>query len=129
MDEIRLYLFWGGQSLRFYPQDIVDVLPRLFDNDYGKNRSFASSMESKRMTNGIMIQDKYFEHFYNDLTSKKWYEFPTRKYKQSNGCLWTINEDLVYATIRHILLANQCEDPKDIPQEIDTLIRKYFCYY
>lgn len=128
MDEIRMYLYWYGQSLRFYPEDIVQVLPILFDDNYGDNKSFANSRDAKRMTHGLLIQDKYFEHFYNDLTQKKENEFPTRKYDKSKGYLWPINEDLVYATIRQILLKKKNENII-VPQEIYRLIRKYFCYY
>ena len=71
MDEIRLYMYWYGQSLRFYPQDIVDVLPIMFDDNYGDNAQFAESIDAKRMTHGILVKDKYFEYFYNDLTNKE----------------------------------------------------------
>lgn len=135
MDEIRLYMYWYGQSLRFYPQDLVDVLPILFDTNYGNNKKFTDSMEAKRMTNGMLIKDKYFEHFFNDLTQKKENEFPTTKYNKSNGYSWPINEDLVIATIKSLeneLINKRINDGikiNNVPKEIYDLIRKYFCYY
>ena len=63
IDEIRSYLCWNGSSSRFYPQDIVDVLPILFDDNYADNKSFAASQKAKGMTQKILIKDVYFEHF------------------------------------------------------------------
>ena len=131
IDEIRAYSHWNRQSLRFYPQDIVDVLPALFDDSYGDNEAFANSTELRRMTQGILIEDKYFEHFYNHLTAKTCDKFPSGKYDESKGYLWPINEDLVYATIRQILSERTNENKTNIvvPQDISGLIRKYLCYY
>ena len=78
MDEIRCYLYWNGRSLRFYPQDIVQVLPSLFAENYKKNASFKDSEDAQRMIQEMLIKDKYFEHFYNDLTQKKKNEFPRK---------------------------------------------------
>ena len=68
--EIRSYLYWNGGSLRFYPEDIVNVLPALFDNNYDDNKLFTASDEVKRMTEELVIKDKYFEHFYNALAKE-----------------------------------------------------------
>ena len=122
VEEIRLYMYWYGQSLRFYPQDINDILPIIFDKNYKLNKNFKDSIHAKSMINGIFINDKYFEHFYRHLTQKKENQFPTKKYK---GYSWPINEILVFGQIRKI--------KKDanliIPQEIYSLILNYFCYY
>ena len=34
---IKLYLFCNGQSIRFMPDDVRDILPTLFNMDYGGN--------------------------------------------------------------------------------------------
>ena len=46
-DEIRCYLFYNGQMLRFLPEDIVLVLPIFFDPEFGDNKTFAKSQFAK----------------------------------------------------------------------------------
>ena len=45
--EIRCYLYHNGGVMRFMPRDIVDVLPLLFDEDFGDNRYYARSSDAK----------------------------------------------------------------------------------
>ena len=71
--ETRCYLYWSLASFRFYPQDIINILPEIFDKQYmeNKNMQFIQSDVAKRIINGILIRDIYFEYFYQHLMDKK----------------------------------------------------------
>ena len=79
-DEIKCYLLWQGQCHRFYPQDIIDVLPSIFVKS-DKNKAFAISEEAQRLANKMttFIPDNKFERFYRGVHGMKTNEFP-RKY-------------------------------------------------
>merc|ERR1712013_179998 len=116
-EEVRCYLSWQVQSVRFYPQDIIDVLPVIFDARYSKkNREFADSVDAKRMVNGVLIRDKYFEHFYRHLMAKKVSEFPSQKYKDFP---WIGAKQLVVGYVRRSI---------DIDVIFDLVI-SYFCSF
>ena len=70
-DEIKCYFWWLGQCIRFLPQDLVDILPRLFDNKYGNNDKFDISNSSvKDIVNKVTFKDNYFYNWYTKTTSK-----------------------------------------------------------
>eukprot|EP00486_Rosalina_sp_Unknown_P016080 CAMPEP_0201594826 /NCGR_PEP_ID=MMETSP0190_2-20130828/192025_1 /ASSEMBLY_ACC=CAM_ASM_000263 /TAXON_ID=37353 /ORGANISM="Rosalina sp." /LENGTH=1042 /DNA_ID=CAMNT_0048054591 /DNA_START=564 /DNA_END=3693 /DNA_ORIENTATION=- len=88
-DDIKCYLLWQGCSQRFYPQDIVEVLPKLFVCDHRDtfgNKEFAESVGIKRLASKMKITDTKFEEFYrsiNRLNEKefpKQFELPPEKY-------------------------------------------------
>ena len=37
---VKCYLYWNGQGMRFFPEDIRTVLPKIFDLDSHGNREF-----------------------------------------------------------------------------------------
>ena len=118
-DEVRCYLNWYGQSLRFYPQDIVDVLPVIFDERFSaKNVEFKDSDKAKRMVNGVLIRDKFFEHFYRHLTGKRLRDFPSQQYKDFP---WVDGKQLVMGYLR---LAIEYRIKIDV---INDVIIAYYC--
>ena len=68
-DDIKCYLLWSGQCARFYPQDIIDVLPQLFVSNKYENTKFIQSQEAKRLVSKLKIPDPKFEGFYNAMTN------------------------------------------------------------
>jgi len=75
-EEIRVYLHFNGQSLRFYPQDIVEVLPKLFNEQN-------TGIDLERYVNALnMIRDPGFEQFHRHLCERDVDEFPSREYEQ-----------------------------------------------
>ena len=71
-------MYWTGQSLRFYPSDIIHVLPQMFVNDKYENDKFVSSKISKVLASQMRINDPQFERFYCALSGKQPHEFPIR---------------------------------------------------
>eukprot|EP01084_Bolivina_argentea_P273155 465228_1 len=65
-DEIKCYLFWNGLCHRFYPQDILELLPYMFRKD-SKNADFAASAEAKELITKMSINDAKFETFYSKV--------------------------------------------------------------
>ena len=68
-DEIRCYLFVEGGVMRFLPQDIIEVVPRFFDPEFGDNARWVSrhggrkaNMLVKQMSRQLC--DKKFNAFY-----------------------------------------------------------------
>ena len=53
---IRLYLYFNGQSMRFMPEDIKDVLPRLFNLEYADNPGW---LTRKDPDGDILEVDRY----------------------------------------------------------------------
>eukprot|EP01084_Bolivina_argentea_P185434 319771_1 len=68
-DEVRCYMWWMGQCVRFLPQDIIDVLPRLFDIKYGMNKHFDISHNAvKDIVSKTAFRDNYFRNWYKKTT-------------------------------------------------------------
>eukprot|EP01084_Bolivina_argentea_P230363 388595_1 len=46
-DIIKCYLYWNGGGIRFFPRDIVTVLPQIFNMDWndGENKTFINNGE------------------------------------------------------------------------------------
>merc|ERR1712129_93090 len=70
VDEVRMYLHINGQTIRFFPNDIIDVLPLFFDDTFTKlasisNKEFPKSETAKKLVNQMMInlKDEYFTAF------------------------------------------------------------------
>ena len=118
--EMRVYLSWCGLQMRFYPQDVVELLPTMF----GKNRltlEFQNSDEAKRCVDGLrMVRDPYFEHFYRHLCAPK--EFPSRKY-DAWLCYFDA-ERLVTSYLRH----SKAYAVKEV-EVVSHMIRAYLCYF
>ena len=45
-DTVRMYLYWNGQFMRFFPEDIKPVFESIFKKDYGGGEN-GDFMESK----------------------------------------------------------------------------------
>jgi len=81
-EQIRVYLHFNGRSLRFYPQDMVEVLPNLFRD----TRPAQIAVAQQRYVNALnMIRDPCFEQFYRHLCAKDVDQFPSREYEQYWG--------------------------------------------
>ena len=39
-DVIKMYLYYNGGMIRFFPDDIKTVLPKIFNMDYGRNKQY-----------------------------------------------------------------------------------------
>eukprot|EP01084_Bolivina_argentea_P107932 192919_1 len=65
-DEVKMYLYFNGQMIRFMPKDIKIILPLLFNMEYGDNNGFIKNTEE---VNPIIkniskvIKDEYFNAF------------------------------------------------------------------
>ena len=75
-DEIRCYLFYQGQSFRFYGEDLINVLP-IFFMDCKKARDvmlrkYNHDKEWRGEFDGFCktFVDDQFERFYHGLTGK-----------------------------------------------------------
>jgi len=68
-DEIRCYIVWNGQTMRFHGDHISQILPNIFvDGEYG-NKEFVAGKEPKKMGHNFdkFIEDRRFEQFYSAL--------------------------------------------------------------
>ena len=77
-EEIRCYLFCNGQCLRFHPNDVVNIIPELFQDskkvraalikrfDDNQNDE-AQSWKARFDEFTDSLQDKHFEEFYEGL--------------------------------------------------------------
>merc|ERR1712087_548179 len=65
-DEIRCYMFVNGGMMRFFPQDIIDVLPGFFDPAFGDNAEWATTGDAKGLVKRMKGQlvDAKFAAFY-----------------------------------------------------------------
>ena len=67
-DEIRCYLYVHGGIMRFFPQDIIDVLPKFFDMNFnaGENSEWATCDQARELVEAMTpkLQDKKFNAFY-----------------------------------------------------------------
>ena len=77
--EIKCYLLWNGQSHRFYPQDMMDVLPCLFKRTK-ESEQFVAGEQIKRLIRTIQhrtpFTDTKFEQLYCKLRQNM--DFPKR---------------------------------------------------
>ena len=71
-------MYWTGQVMRFYPSDIIHVLPKIFVNDEYENDKFATTKISQVLASQMKINDPQFERFYCALSGKQPHEFPIR---------------------------------------------------
>lgn len=71
IDEIRCYLWFKGSCIRFFPEDIINILPLIFDLKYQKNQQFATHQKIKDLVKQIQFTDKYFDEWYKGITNKK----------------------------------------------------------
>ena len=81
-DDIKCYLLWNGQNHRFYPQDVVGVLPQIFNMEEKAREEFIKSEETKKQISEMYdFTDKKFQTFYCSLRGKS--DFPI-KYDLNN---------------------------------------------
>jgi len=76
VDEIRCYMFYNGQCLRFYPNDIFNIIPELFVDSKGVREKMIHLMENENAWRrrfelfSETLQDKLFDEFYHGLVDK-----------------------------------------------------------
>eukprot|EP01084_Bolivina_argentea_P294264 506268_1 len=70
-NEMRCYLFHNQQMSRFYTEDIINVLPSLFDEDSFNNYAFTYSDQLKNILENIEIIDNRFELFNDQMNREK----------------------------------------------------------
>jgi len=63
--KMKLYMCCNGQCMRFMPEDIITVLPRLFNMDYLGNREYLKTDEIKGAVSSMrdMLIDEEFTSF------------------------------------------------------------------
>ena len=66
--------------MRFYPQDIIDVLPELFNMTKYGNKEFIEGEAVKKLVSKYNIPDDKFEKFYRAVTGQTPTDFP-KQYK------------------------------------------------
>ena len=76
-EEIKCYLFWQGQVHRFYPQDLLEVLPTLFVKNY-ENETFPTTYQAANLVTEMSkcIRDYKFEAFHRGANELREFEFP-----------------------------------------------------
>ena len=63
---IKCYLFYGGGIIRFFPEDIRTVFPKIFNMDYGENRDYINNDQDLiKLINEMKVQlvDQEFSKF------------------------------------------------------------------
>ena len=76
-NKIKCYLYWNGQTMRFYPQDISQIFRYIFTETQFK--MFDKKKEEKnKIMKKIHIKDEQFEGFYRSIIEKKG-SFPLNK--------------------------------------------------
>eukprot|EP01083_Nonionella_stella_P046150 123563_1 len=67
VNEIRAYLYWNGTGLRFFPQDIISILPEFFVENK-TNKAFKGSVKGRGIVSAMKpkLRDKQFEAFYKE---------------------------------------------------------------
>eukprot|EP01083_Nonionella_stella_P100251 282482_1 len=84
-DAIKCYLLWQGQCHRFYPQDILELLPFIFEKNT-QNKQFIASNMAKKLIMEMPLMDTRFEKFYRGLNRLHEYEFPRQyEYDDNDG--------------------------------------------
>lgn len=76
-EEIKLYLYWKSQCHRFYPEDVIGVLPKIFNMNQ-ENKDFIESDDTKRLLDQMEISDRKFEEFYRRLHHLQKSSFPKK---------------------------------------------------
>lgn len=64
VDEIRCYLFVNGGMMRFMPQDIISILPKLFDPEFSDNAEWANKAKGLVEKMAAQLTDPKFDAFY-----------------------------------------------------------------
>ena len=69
VDNIKCYVYHNGTSIRFFPEDMVNVWPKWFNMTTDKNKDFISQKEKllDRLKN-VKIRDDAFEQWYRMTT-------------------------------------------------------------
>ena len=70
-DEIRLYLYWGYQSIRLQPSDFWEILPRLFHkkDEWEINRKFKTDEKKhEEIKQRFKMPDRYFQYWYKHFS-------------------------------------------------------------
>ena len=65
-DVVKCYLYWNGQMIRFMPQDICTVLPKIFNMGFRGNKAFLKDEDNVGEIVHEMqckMRDKKFEAF------------------------------------------------------------------
>eukprot|EP01084_Bolivina_argentea_P018151 33842_1 len=72
-DEIKCYLYWKGGFIRFLPDDVISLLPLLFNAKVDGNKEFATCQEAADLVKYLTpkMRDYPFESFYNEYKLKK----------------------------------------------------------
>eukprot|EP01084_Bolivina_argentea_P065926 120183_1 len=69
LDGIRCYLYWNGQTMRFQGEDIIQVLPFLFENSEENVEFIKKSTELEEMKKAFnsVVRDSKYETFCKEL--------------------------------------------------------------
>ena len=82
-ENIKCYLLWNGSCHRFYPRDIVDLLPNLFAKQSTETTAWINDLRNREMSsakqtshNDKIPTDSAFESFYRSVHQLHESEFP-----------------------------------------------------
>eukprot|EP01083_Nonionella_stella_P102604 291972_1 len=62
-DEMKVYLYYNGGMMRFFGEDVINVLPLFFDDTFGDNKEFMNSKKIKQISKSLQFVDSKFEAF------------------------------------------------------------------
>ena len=67
IDQIKCYLFWNGQMIRCFADEIFWILPQLFDMEKEENKTYIKSEEFEILVNNMKakLKDLKYEAFVN----------------------------------------------------------------
>merc|ERR1712113_962097 len=77
--ETRCYMYFGGECLRFYPNDIFHIIPTLFENPAEVHKHLRllydndNSWKNRFLLFKEALQDNEFEKFYRGLVGDNAY--------------------------------------------------------
>ena len=69
-DTIRMYLYWNGQIIRFFPEDIRKILPSFFEMKYGLNQSFVDKPDMDEAIG--RLKDKLKDSMFTGFQEADW---------------------------------------------------------
>ena len=68
-DIVKAYLHWSGKVMRFMPEDVKTLFPKIFNMKYGDNKEFMS----RQVVDGFIkqmketLRDREFDTFLNSF--------------------------------------------------------------
>eukprot|EP01083_Nonionella_stella_P199338 731035_1 len=64
-DEMKVYLYYNGGMMRFFGEDVINVLPLFFDDTLPGNKEFLNGQKIIEISKKLQFVDSKFESFMN----------------------------------------------------------------